>query len=41
LLGISNNSDNPPSIVERIISKRKYDFGRDVKLFEDYFYKES
>ena len=41
LLGVSGDSDNPPSIVERYISKRKYDFGKDVKLYEDYFIKES
>ena len=41
LLGVSPNSDNPPSIVERLISKKKFDFGRDVKVYEDYFIKES
>ena len=41
LLGVNGSSDNPPSIVERLISKKKYDFGRQLPTFEEYFVKES
>jgi hypothetical protein len=41
LLGINSNSDNPPSLVERYISKKKYEFGKELRTIEEYFTKES
>ena len=41
MLGVGSNSDNPPSLIERMICKKNFNFGKSQLKLEEYFINET